>query len=81
MDSNSSFRDVNLVTFKDELVAIIGPTGTGKSRTRHGFLNSLCFELFQAVVKKTVKSRAGTNLLDRRTQIPVERSCCLIAAP
>ena len=25
------FKDVNLVSFKDELVAIIGPTGTGKS--------------------------------------------------
>ncbi len=25
------FKDVNLITFRDELVAIIGPTGTGKS--------------------------------------------------
>ncbi|MDG6994878.1 MAG: ABC transporter ATP-binding protein [Nitrososphaerota archaeon] len=25
------FKDVNLITFRDELVAVIGPTGTGKS--------------------------------------------------
>jgi len=25
------FKDVNLTTFEDELVSIVGPTGTGKS--------------------------------------------------
>ncbi len=31
LDSRPVFKDVNLLTHKDEMVAIVGPTGTGKS--------------------------------------------------